>query len=149
MGYIVIIFLLCNFKFQIKGAVSKFILTRDKMNSDNIRTWDYSDSLVACRSQYLSLAGFSDAAKQDASCTLLPSPLYPGHPLTLPSPVSPVSFLSPLSLHLSLSPINKIAHLPRKLIVRLNFSDYYRQYFFIHRQLFVFTLSLCTVDLQI
>lgn len=37
--------------------------------------------------------------------------------------VSSVSFLAPLSpSHLSLSPINKIAHLPRKLLARLNFS---------------------------
>lgn len=79
---------------------------------------------VACHSQYLSLAGFSDAAKQDASYTLLSSPCIPGTPFSLLSPVSPLSFLSPLSLHLSLSPINKIAHLPRKLIVRLNFSVY-------------------------
>lgn len=89
---------------------------------------------VACRSPCLSLAGFSDAAKQDAACTpLTVTPLPPLLPfiaalhLPRPLPGRPAPSLSsypvPLSPSgLSLSPINKIAHLPRKLIARLNFS---------------------------
>lgn len=96
---------------------------------------------VACRSPCLSLAGFSDVAKQDAACTSLTvmccpppssSPLPHLFRITLASctPVPPpapchLCLLSGSVLalsRLSLSPINKIAHLPRKLIACLNFS---------------------------
>lgn len=98
---------------------------------------------VACRSPCLSLAGFSDAAKQDATCTPLtvtppPSFSFPSSSqrerkrerekerarASSPSHRRPSdSFPAPLSpSRLSLSSINKIAHLPRKLIARLNFS---------------------------
>lgn len=54
----------------------------------------------------------------------LPCVSHPRAPLSYPPSLPPVTPLSPIRLHsrLSLSPINKIAHLPRKLIARLNFS---------------------------
>lgn len=107
--------------------VEEIILNCIEMNFYNIRTLETTRIRLSRVPQLVPyrLPAFLMPLNKTRRALYYHPPCIPATPLPshLSPPVSPVSFLSLLSLHLSLSPINKIAHLPRKLIVRLNFSD--------------------------